>query len=103
MASQRKNRKNNRANSKDKNSIFDYVQGNNIEIIVAALLLSGKLRFDSIQLFREASVVVSLVGQYETLFDLSSVDVNRMNKILNENEKMTITTLIQKLTKSTKT
>lgn len=44
MTSQRKNKKGTKTlNEKNKTSIFDLVQGSNIEIIVAALLLTGKL------------------------------------------------------------
>src|SRR5699024_12761348 len=47
--------------------IQDLLKGKNLEIVAAALLLTGKLKVDSVELFRMSPVVnVTLVGKYVT-------------------------------------
>ncbi|WP_246070779.1 hypothetical protein [Paenibacillus kobensis] len=92
---EKKKGKTTRDTETSKSSIFDYVKENNIEIIVAALLLSGKLRFDAVQLFREATLIISLVGKYETLVDLNNKDIDRMVKLFKDNGDKTINEIIK--------
>ncbi|MGG3868584.1 hypothetical protein [Brevibacillus laterosporus] len=72
---------------------------NNLELIVAVLLLTGKLRVDAVQLFRQATMIVSLTGKYITLDDLNNKNVDNMLKVLNDNGNMTVDEIIQTLKK----
>ncbi|MGG1616744.1 hypothetical protein ACIFQM_02080 [Paenibacillus sp. NRS-1782] len=75
-------------------SIFSALQGKNVEVIVAALLLTGKLHVDSVTLYRQATLLVGLTGKYKTLAaDPSNVD--NMVKFLNDNGNMTLDQVIQ--------
>src|SRR5690606_31921040 len=48
-------------------SVHDLLKGKHLEIAAAALLLSGKLKVDSVQLFRDSTVVgVYLLGQFRS-------------------------------------
>src|SRR5699024_6355186 len=59
-------------------SIQDLVEGKNLEIVAAALLLTGKLEVDSVELFRMCPVVnVTLVGKYVTR------ETKKMNALAN--------------------
>ncbi|OAB44191.1 hypothetical protein [Paenibacillus glacialis] len=97
MTSFRKKSKTNKSskNSKKNESILDSLQGNNIEIIVAALLVTGKLRVDAVQLFRQATMIVSLVGQYNTLKKMDNSNVNNLIDFINNNGNLTLDELIQ--------
>ncbi len=86
---QTKNRK------KSESSILDSLQGNNIELIVAALLVTGKLRVDAVQLFRQATMIVSLTGQYKTLKKMDNTNVNNLIDFINNNGDLTLDELIQ--------
>ncbi len=74
---------------------MDSLQGNNLEIIVAALLVTGKLRVDAVQLFRQATMIVSLVGQYNTLKKMDNSNVNNLIDFINNNGNLTLDELIQ--------
>ncbi|GIO05107.1 hypothetical protein J31TS6_11350 [Brevibacillus reuszeri] len=80
-------------------SISHCLNGNNLEFLVAVLLLTGKLRVDSVQLFRQATMIVSLTGKYITLGDVSNENVDNMLKFLNENGNMTVDDIIHALKK----
>lgn len=84
-------------NGKAKNgsSVHDLLQNHNLEIVVAALLLTGKLRVDSVQLFRQATMIVSLTGKYKTLAGMNNSNVNNMINFLNNNGNMTLDEVIQ--------
>lgn len=83
-------------NSKNSSSAADsLLNGNQMEIIVAALLLTGKLRVDAVQLFRQATMIVSLTGRYKTIADSNNTSVNNMIKFLNDNGNMTLDDVIQ--------
>lgn len=69
------------------------------ELTVVALLLSGKLRLDSVQLYRGASVVVSLVGEYKTLSKFTNAD--KLLSFLDENGDMTLNDMIDALKQRT--
>ncbi|HEX6594379.1 MAG TPA: hypothetical protein VF095_07305 [Bacillota bacterium] len=69
------NNRNNRQRSSDevppksiaKFSMQDLLKGKNLELVAASLLLSGKLKVDSVELFRMSPVVnVTLIGKYVT-------------------------------------
>ncbi len=66
---------------------------------MAILLLTGKLRVDAVQLFRQATMIVSLTGKYITLGDLNNKNVDNMLKVLNDNGNMTVDEIIQTLKK----
>ncbi|WP_312117222.1 hypothetical protein [Brevibacillus reuszeri] len=85
--------------STNRSSILHCLNGKNLEHIVAILLLSGKLRVDSVQLFRQATMIVSLTGKYITLGDLTNKNVDNMLKFLNDNGNMTVDDIIKALKK----
>ncbi|GED31443.1 hypothetical protein BCE02nite_25840 [Brevibacillus centrosporus] len=69
---------------------------------MASLLLTGKLRVDSVQLFRQATMIVGLTGKYITLDDLnnnSNNNVDSMVNFLNENGNVTVDEIFQALKK----
>lgn len=88
------NKKNNSRPSSNR-SLFNPLQGSNLEIVVAALLLTGKLRVDSVQLFRQATMIVNLTGKYTTLTKMNNSNVDKMIQFLNDNGNMTIDEIIQ--------
>ncbi|WP_337032760.1 hypothetical protein [Paenibacillus illinoisensis] len=71
------------------------LKGRNLELIVAALLVSGKLRVDSVTLFREATLVVELVGQYKTLKNMTPSNTDKLVEFLSQNGDMTLDDVIQ--------
>jgi len=80
--------------SKD-SSLFGTFKEKNLDIVVAALLLTGRLRVDSIQLFRDASMIVGLVGKYKTISGLNTSNVEKMVDFLNKNGSMTLDEVIE--------
>lgn len=68
-------------------SISDLLKGNDLEIVVASLLLVGKLKVEAVQLFRGQPVVgVTLLGQFKSADNQKD---NEMADILEENEDLT--------------
>ncbi|AIQ49035.1 hypothetical protein R70723_26375 [Paenibacillus sp. FSL R7-0273] len=61
-----------------------------LEFAVAALLLTGKLKVDSIQMFTDASLLVSLVGKYKSLSNLSQSNVDKLVSFLDDNSSLTL-------------
>lgn len=90
------NRDPNKNNQSDANLVNDLIQNKSPEIVIAALLLSGKLKFDSVQLFREASLIVSLVGTFNKN---DSDRVDQMVEFLDDNGDMTIDEIFKALKK----
>lgn len=88
---------------KTETSILDALQGNNVELIVAALLITGKLKVDAVQLFRQATMIVSLVGQYNTLKKMNNSNVNNLVEFINNNGNLTLDELIQGIRGNTET
>ncbi|AWX57754.1 MULTISPECIES: hypothetical protein [Brevibacillus] len=80
-------------------SALQCLTGPNLEILVAVLLLTGKLRVDSVQLFRQATMIVGLTGEFITLSDLNNKNVDNMLKFLNDNGNMTVDDIISALKK----
>ncbi|BCG60204.1 hypothetical protein [Paenibacillus sp. URB8-2] len=72
-----------------------------LELTVAALLLTGKLKVDSVQLYTDASLVISLVGKYKTLSDLSDSNVDKLVSFMNDNGGLTLNDLMEALKKKT--
>lgn len=69
-------------------SMQDLFKGKNLELIVAALLLSGKLKVDSVELFRvEPVVAVSLLGEY---LQPEKDNTNALATFLEENGDITL-------------
>jgi len=69
-------------------SMQDLFKNKNLELIVAALLLSGKLKVDSVELFRvEPVVAVSLLGEY---LQPEKDNTNTLAAFLEENGEITL-------------
>ena len=81
------NKRYNENNRNDNDMLTDIMQSKKPELVIVALLLSGKLKFDSVELFREASLVVSLVGAFK---GADTDRVNQMVDFLDENGDITI-------------
>jgi len=68
--------------------IQDLLGGKQLEFVAAALLLTGKLQVDSVELFRGSPVInVNLVGKYTTKNNNKS---NPLSDFLDQNGDMTI-------------
>ncbi|WP_433745657.1 hypothetical protein [Paenibacillus amylolyticus] len=83
----RRNGKSNKSSKKTNaaNTLLNgNLKGRNLELIVAALLVSGKLRVDAVTLFREATLVVELVGQYKTLQNITPSNQDKLVQFLDE-------------------
>ncbi|WP_026702709.1 hypothetical protein [Salibacterium aidingense] len=82
-------------NSRDKHSaslppytMSDLFQGENLDIIAAVLLITGKLRVNSAELYRgEPTVLVTLIGEYRKS---SSSKSEKLAAFLEENGDMTV-------------
>ncbi|WP_219914489.1 hypothetical protein [Thalassobacillus sp. CUG 92003] len=69
-------------------SIHDLFNGKNLDIVAAALLLTGKLKVDSVELYRGSPVVqVTLLGKFLTQEKNKS---NALAEFLDENGDLTI-------------
>jgi|HigsolmetaAR204D_1030405.scaffolds.fasta_scaffold00769_9 hypothetical protein len=78
-------------------TLQDLLKGKHLEIITAALLLSGKLKVDSVQLFRSSPVVqVNLLGQFLDNGGENGSDKSKaLADFLEENGDMTIDDIIE--------
>ncbi len=80
-------------------SLHDLLKGKNLDIVAAALLLSGKLKVDSVELFRGSPViVVSLLGKYKTL---ENEKVSKITEFLADNGDMTLDDLFEAIKQRT--
>ncbi|WP_368504894.1 hypothetical protein AB3N04_04390 [Alkalihalophilus sp. As8PL] len=78
-------------------TLNDLLKGKNLDFIAAALLVSGKLKVDSVELFRGSPViVVSLLGAYQTLADTKA---DEMGEFLKENGDVTLDELYEGIKK----
>lgn len=74
-------------------SIYDYTlndltKGKHLELITAALLLSGKIKVDAVQLFRSSPIItVTLIGKFQSNKKKKS---NALADFLEENGNLTI-------------
>ncbi|QLG39211.1 MULTISPECIES: hypothetical protein [unclassified Paenibacillus] len=94
----RRNGKSNKGSTKTNaaNTLLNgNLKGKNLEIIVAALLVSGKLRVDAVTLFREATLVVELTGKYKTLQNITSTNTDKLVDFMNQNGDMTLDDVMQ--------
>lgn len=88
--------KNDKAKKQSPRAVTKKQQG--LEYTVAALLLTGKLKVDSVEIFREASFVVTLVGKYNTK-DLNQTNVQQMVQFLDDHGDLTFNDFINALKK----
>lgn len=70
-----------------------------LEYAVAALLLTGKLKVDSVQMFTDASLLVSLVGKYKSLGNLNDSNVDKLVSFLDDNSSLTLNEIMAALKK----
>lgn len=74
-------------------SVQDLFQDKKLDIIAAALLLTGKLKVDSVEMFRNSAVVnVTLIGKYKTN---DNKRVNNMVDFMNENGDITLNEVVE--------
>ncbi len=80
-----------------KYTLHDLLKGKDLDIIAASLLLLGKLRVESVQLFRDSPTIsVTLLGQYQSVKDDKS---ENMANFLDENGDMTLDEVFEALSK----
>ncbi|MGE6489545.1 hypothetical protein [Paenisporosarcina sp. NPDC076898] len=80
-----------------KYTLQDLLKGQDLEIIAASLLLLGKLKVESVQLFRNSPTVsVTLIGKYRNLKDDKT---NQMADFLDKNGDMTLDEVFDALSK----
>jgi hypothetical protein len=75
----------------------DLLKGKDLETIAASLLLLGKLKVESVQLFRNTpNIGVTLLGRYRSTDDDKA---NNMSAFLEQNGDMTIDDVFDALNK----
>ena len=80
-------------NPNSKYTLDDLLKGKDLEIVAASLLLLGKLKVDSVQLFRDKPVIsVTLLGEFKNLNDRK---VNEMTDFLEGNGDLTLDELFE--------
>lgn len=80
-------RKNNTDKINPSYTLNDLLKGKDLEIIAASLLVLGKLKVDSVILYRNSpTVTVNLLGAFQE----ESKNGNKMADFLNENGDITI-------------
>ena len=80
-------RKNNNEKVNSSYTLNDLLKGKDLEIIAASLLLLGKLKVDSVLLYRNSpTVTVTLIGSFQN----DSKNSNKMADFLNDNGDITI-------------
>jgi len=80
-------------------SVQDLLRGKQLEIVTAALLITGKLKVDVISVFRDSPVIsVNLLGQFRTK-PVPSDKSNALAQFLEENGDMTIDDIIDAISK----
>ncbi|MFB5663970.1 hypothetical protein [Alteribacillus sp. HJP-4] len=73
-------------------TIDDLFKGGNLDIIAAVLLLTGKLKVDSVEVYRsDPAVNVRLVGEFLS----RSSKADKMSKFLKENGDMTVDDILE--------
>ncbi|MCP1355891.1 hypothetical protein [Aneurinibacillus migulanus] len=78
------------ANSESAFHIGKLLSSNNLELVTALLLLSEKLKVDSIELDRRGGVLVTLVGEFQSNTDEENERVSHLASFLKKNGDMTI-------------
>ena len=80
-----------------KYTLQDLLKGQDLEIIAASLLLLGKLKVESVQLYRNSPALsVTLIGEYKSL---NKDKTNKMEDFLNQNGDITLDEVLDALTK----
>jgi len=78
-------------------TLNDLLKGKDIEIVAASLLLLGKLKVESVQLYRDRPVIaVSLLGEFKKI---NGQKVDEMSEFLAKNGDMTLDEIIEGFTK----
>ncbi|WP_075620164.1 hypothetical protein [Paenisporosarcina indica] len=78
-------------------TLNDLLKGKDLDIIAASLLILGKLKVDSVELFRNSPTIgISLIGKYRTIDDFKE---NAMDEFLNSNGNMTVDEIFDALSK----
>jgi hypothetical protein len=73
------------------------LKAKDLEIVTASLLLLGKLKVESVQLFRDKPVIsVTLLGEFKNLNDNK---VNEMTDFLQTNGDMTLDEILEGITR----
>lgn len=84
-------------------TLQDLLKGKHLEIVTAALLLSGKLKVDSVSLFRNSPAVqVNLLGQFLAKDSNGSDKSKALADFLEEHGDMTIDDIIDAFQKRMK-
>ena len=89
-------RRTKKSTQKQNKSVQIFQDDKKLELVVAALLITGKLKVDSIQLYTDASLFVSLVGKFKSSNDDS---INKLVDFMNENGDITINDIMAALKK----
>lgn len=80
-----------------KYTLQDLLKGQDLDIIAASLLLLGKLKVESVQLYRNSpSLSVTLIGEYKSM---NKDKTNKMEDFLNQNGDITLDEVLDALTK----
>lgn len=80
-----------------KYTVQDLLKGKDLDIIAASLLLIGKLKVDSVELYRNTpNISVSLIGKFRSAEDDKA---NNMADFLEQNGDMTIDDIFDALSK----
>ncbi|WP_342505747.1 hypothetical protein [Sporosarcina sp. FSL K6-2383] len=88
---------NSNRNRQSKYTLNDLLKGKDLEIVAASLLLLGKLKVESVQLFRDRPVIaVTLLGEFKKLNDQK---VDEMAEFLNRNGNLTIDEIVEGIKK----
>ena len=75
-----------------KYTLHDLLKGKDLDIIAASLLLLGKLKVDSVQLYRDSPTIsVTLIGQYQSVKEDKS---ENMANFLDNNGDMTLVSTV---------
>ncbi|MGY4691227.1 hypothetical protein [Salibacterium sp. K-3] len=76
-------------------TLSDLLQGEHLDVIAAVLLLSGRLRVNSVELYRgEPAVLVTLIGEYK---QKASSKAEALASFLEENDDMTVEDILEAL------
>ncbi|WP_018922996.1 hypothetical protein [Salsuginibacillus kocurii] len=88
---------------KDPVSVHDLFSGKHLEIVTAALILSGKLDVYSIELFRTDPLVgVYLIGGFPSFPENNENGIEPLAKFMEDNPDMTVAELIQRFEENKK-
>jgi len=80
-----------------KYTLNDLLKGKDLDIIAASLLLLGKLKVDSVELYRNSPTVgVSLIGKYKSL---EEDNTNELDEFLDRNGNITLDEVFDALSK----